>query len=75
MRNIFKSIAMTVLMSSALALSANGWSAEQCRNDKGQFIKCPVAADAKPQKCRDAKTKKFASCDAPGTEPVPLKAK
>jgi hypothetical protein len=71
---IFKSIAMTVLLASGLSLSANAVAAEQCRNDKGQFIKCP-AADAKPQKCRDAKTKRFASCDAPGTEPVPLKAK
>ena len=74
MRIVCKSIAMTVLLASALTLSANALSAEKCRNDKGQFIKCP-AADAKPQKCRDAKTKKFASCDAPGTEPVPLKAK
>jgi hypothetical protein len=75
MRIIVKSIAITVLLASALGLSANALSAEQCRNDKGQFIKCPAAADTKPQKCRDAKTKKFASCDAPGTEPVPLKAK
>ena len=40
-----------------------------CRDDKGKFIKC--AAAKPPAKCRDIKTKKFAKCSAPNTEPVP----
>lgn len=50
--------------------------AGKCR-DNGKFVaasmcKTPAAA-ASAGKCRDAKTKKFAKCGAPGTEPVPLK--
>jgi hypothetical protein len=33
------------------------------------MCKAPAAAG----KCRDIKTKKFAKCGAPGTEPVPKK--
>jgi hypothetical protein len=36
-------------------------------------MKCPAAAAAPAGKCRDIKTKKFAKCGLPGTEPVPAK--
>ena len=54
----------------ALALSAFGSGdafAKQCRDAKGKFMKCPPVAS---NHCRDIKTKKFAKCSAPGTEPV-----
>lgn len=41
----------------------------QCRDAKGKFVKCEPAKAA--VRCRDAKTKKFAKCGLPGTEPVP----
>jgi len=36
---------------------------------------CKAPAPAVGGKCRDIKTKKFAKCGAPGTEPVPTKPK
>ena len=45
-----------------------------CHDSSGKFAKkamCSVAAPA--EHCRDTKTKKFAKCGAPGTEPVPMK--
>jgi hypothetical protein len=42
---------------------------KQCRDAKGKFTKCEPEKAA--TKCRDAKTKKFAKCGLPGTEPVP----
>jgi hypothetical protein len=48
----------------------------KCHDAKGAFAtadKCKVPAAA--SKCRDVKTKKFAKCGAPNTEPVPTKAK
>jgi hypothetical protein len=44
----------------------------KCHDAKGAFAtadKCK--APAAPQKCRDIKTKKFAKCGAPNTEPAP----
>ena len=32
---------------------------------------CKATTPAAPKKCRDVKTKKFAKCGAPNTEPVP----
>jgi hypothetical protein len=40
-----------------------------CRDAKGKFVKCEPAKTA--ARCRDIKTKKFAKCGLPGTEPVP----
>ena len=40
-----------------------------CRDAKGKFVKCEPAKAA--ARCRDIKTKKFAKCGLPGTEPVP----
>ena len=56
------------------ALAGGAFAAEQCRDDSGKFIKCPVPAAAAPAKCRDIQTKKFAKCGTPGTEPVPSAA-
>jgi hypothetical protein len=50
-------------------------SAGKCR-DNGKFVEaklCEAAATA--AKCRDVKTKKFAKCGTPGTEPVPVASK
>ena len=55
----------------APALDAAG----KCR-DAGKFVKaelCKAPAAAPAGKCRDVKTKKFAKCGAPGTEPLPKK--
>ena len=57
------------------AFSAGDVFAAQCKDAKGKFMKCPppAAAAKATGKCRDMKTKKFAKCGAPGTEPVPAK--
>ena len=49
-------------------------AAGKCR-DAGKFVKAELckSAAAPAGKCRDMKTKKFAKCGAPGTEPVPAK--
>lgn len=59
---------LATLLSFAFAVFAgDALAAKQCRDASGKFIKCPPAAE----KCRDVKTKKFAKCGTPGTEPVP----
>ena len=46
-------------------------SAGKCR-DNGKFVDAKLCATAAPAAhCRDVKTKKFAKCGTPGTEPVP----
>lgn len=75
MRKVLKSVAMAVLLVSAAGVSADALAAQKCRNEQGQFTKCPAKAPPAAKKCRDATTKKFASCDAPGSEPVPQKSK
>lgn len=57
-------LAIALVMSIGLAGAAN---ATQCRDAHGKFMKCPP-----PAHCRDIKTKKFAKCGKPGTEPVPF---
>ncbi|KPF78362.1 hypothetical protein IP88_03995 [alpha proteobacterium AAP81b] len=53
-----------------LALSAGPTvAAEQCRDAKGKFIKCPPKGAASGQRCKDAKGK-FAKCGTPGAKPV-----
>lgn len=67
MRN---ALTIAAMLAMALALIAEPAMAAPCRDDKGKFIKCAPAP--KPAtKCRDAKTKKFAKCGLPGTEPRP----
>ena len=74
MKTLLKTVVFAAVFSLGALASVEAGAAEKCRNDKGQFTKCPEAAPVKATKCRDAKTKKFASCSAPGTEPVPAKA-
>ena len=64
-----------LIIASLLAFTfGSAQAAEKCRDAKGKFMKCPPPAAAKAAtKCRDMKTKKFAKCGAPGTEPVPTK--
>ena len=73
-----------------MTVKADAKPTTKCKDEKGKFIKC-AAAEAPPavemktaptapahpanNHCRDIKTKKFAKCSAPGTEPVPMKAK
>lgn len=60
---------LATTVSAAPALDANG----KCR-DGGKFVaatQCKAKPAAAAGKCRDIKTKKFAKCGAPGTEPVP----
>ena len=52
-----------------LALSTASASAAPCKDAKGKFTKCPVAAPVAKQVCKDAKGK-FAKCGTPGAVPV-----
>ena len=76
-RNPRWTVLPALLVGLGLALSASGdaAAAQQCRDEKGKFIKCPPAPTEGATRCRDAKTKKFAKCGTPGTEPVPNAAK
>ncbi len=56
----------------SLVVSAPAVAAGPCKDAKGKFIKCPVAAPAKTARCKDAKGK-FAKCDAPGATPIAAK--
>jgi hypothetical protein len=62
-----------VTLATALLFAFNAGIAEaapkQCRDAKGKFVKCETAKAA--IHCRDIKTKKFAKCGLPGTEPMP----
>ena len=50
-------------------------SAGKCR-DNGKFVEAKLCAtSASATKCRDVKSKKFAKCGTPGTEPVPVSSK
>ncbi len=62
---------LTGTVSAAPALDAAG----KCR-DNGKFVEAKLCQTATPAtgKCRDIKTKKFAKCGMPGTEPVPSSA-
>ena len=62
-----------LILAAALLLVFNAGTVDaatkQCRDAKGKFMKCEPEKVA--TKCRDVKTKKFAKCGLPGTEPVP----
>jgi hypothetical protein len=70
----------SLVLMSILALAAAGTAfakpaldaAGKCR-DNGKFVEAKLCATAAPERCRDVKTKKFAKCGTPGTEPVPSK--
>jgi hypothetical protein len=60
---------MAGIANAAPALDAAG----KCR-DNGKFVAAKLCQTAAPAtKCRDVKTKKFAKCGAPNTEPLPEK--
>jgi len=68
-----------VLMSVVALLSGGSASAKpaldsagECR-DNGRFVDAKLCTTEPLQRCRDVKTKRFAKCGAPGTEPVPSK--
>ena len=74
-----RSLALAALL--AFTLTASGAQAQKldaqgkCRDAKGHYAKMEVCktTPAAAGKCRDIKTKKFAKCGAPNTEPVPVK--
>ena len=61
-----------IILSTALLFAFSAGVADaapkQCRDAKGKFMKCEPEKAA--TRCRDIKTKKFAKCGLPGTEPV-----
>ena len=70
---IIAALTLTISLASAPAF-AGSYSLDskgKCHDDHGKFAKASFCKAA-PVHCRDIKTKKFAKCDAPGTEPVPM---
>lgn len=63
----------SVMLAATLALALGGLSAPvlaaPCKDAKGKFIKCPVAAPAPSGRCKDGKGK-FAKCGTPGAKPM-----
>ena len=63
----------TASFAAIFAIALGGLSAPvlaaPCKDAKGKFIKCPVAAPAKGVRCKDAKGK-FAKCSAAGAIPI-----
>lgn len=57
---------VALLVTAAPALDSAG----KCR-DNGKFVDQKLCATHATEHCRDIKTKKFAKCGTPGTEPVP----
>ena len=71
-----KSIILAATLTLALGAFGADAFAKPCRDASGKFMKCPPPAAAPANNhCRDIKTKKFAKCSVPGTEPVPMKSK
>ena len=63
------SLILVTILIFAFNVGAADAASTQCRDAKGKFTKCEPAKAA--THCRDAKTKKFAKCGLPGTEPMP----
>lgn len=63
----------SVMLAATLVLAFGGLSAPvlaaPCKDAKGKFIKCPVAAPAPSGRCKDGKGK-FAKCGTPGAKPM-----
>lgn len=77
LHTLLTTVALTAGLASAAMAAPALDAAGKCR-DGGKFVKaelCKASAPAVGGKCRDIKTKKFAKCGAPGTEPVPTKPK
>lgn len=74
-RRTIRTLAFGGLLALA-AFTGTATAAEQCRDDKGRFIKCPVPATTSADThCRDRTTKKFVKCGRPNSEVVPAPAK
>jgi hypothetical protein len=68
----FLLISLLVLATAGSAIAAPALDAAGKCRDNGKFVDAKLCATPAPTgKCRDIKTKKFAKCGAPGTEPVP----
>lgn len=73
MRQTLSLIAAAMLVAGAAHAAPTLDAKGKCR-DGGKFVAAALCkAPAATGKCRDIKTKKFAKCGAPGTEPVPKK--
>lgn len=64
MRNLLILLASLILMAISPAIAAN-----QCRDAKGKFVKCPDKKPDAPKRCKDAKGK-FAKCGTLGAKPI-----
>jgi hypothetical protein len=73
MRHAFSLLAILSLAAGATGVATASPaldSAGKCR-DNGKFVDSKLCATNAAEHCRDVKTKKFAKCGMPGTEPVP----
>lgn len=71
-RLLLTTLTASVLLSGVAGAAPAKDAAGKCR-DNGKFVAQALcdAAPAAGGRCRDVKTKKFAKCGTPGTEPVP----
>lgn len=60
---------MIALTSLSLIAVSPAIAANQCRDAKGKFTKCPDKKPAAPKRCKDAKGR-FAKCGTPGAKPI-----
>ena len=58
-----------MLVAASIALLSMPALAAPCRDAKGKFIKCTIAARAKPMRCKNAKGR-FAKCGTAGAKPM-----
>lgn len=76
---LLAAIAALALAAPALADAGGPYKLDakgKCHDARGGFAKtelCKAPSAATGGKCRDVKTKTFAKCGAPNTEPVPAK--
>jgi hypothetical protein len=77
MRRQFLLVSLLALATAGSAFAAPALDAAGKCRDKGKFVDAKLCATparaSAPNKCRNIKTKKFAKCGTPGTEPVPTK--
>ncbi len=75
MRSIYRSLIILTLTvgCSGLAGASPALDAQGKCRDNGKFVEANLCTveKAPAARCRDVKTKKFAKCGTPGTEPVP----
>lgn len=74
MRRMIPMLSLLALMTATAAYATPALDAAGKCRDNGKFVSAKLCqAPAAAGKCRDVKTKKFAKCSAPNTEPVPEK--